>query len=118
MSPIDYNEGSGLARASRLVIRSSNQYWLFEYIRRRMKQVSEEHQELSFECTVLGCVDEARHQYSVFIHELGLEHRYLSEKGYLIPGEILWLQVSSIQPRMGLMTLTLAAKTSGFAART
>lgn len=113
---IDFNEGSGFARASRTVSRSSHQYWLFEYVRRQLKQQRHGQPQLSFECTVLGCVDETRHQYAIFIHELGLEHRYLSEKGRLNPGERIKLQVSSVKPRHGLMNLALEAnfkKTNG-----
>eukprot|EP00590_Aulacoseira_subarctica_P006934 CAMPEP_0172420588 /NCGR_PEP_ID=MMETSP1064-20121228/6944_1 /TAXON_ID=202472 /ORGANISM="Aulacoseira subarctica , Strain CCAP 1002/5" /LENGTH=637 /DNA_ID=CAMNT_0013160613 /DNA_START=608 /DNA_END=2521 /DNA_ORIENTATION=+ len=110
LSPINFNEGSsGFARASRVVSRSSHQYWLFEHVRRRVKNQKHGQRQLSFDCTVLGCVDETRNQYAIFIHELGFEHRYLSEKGRLNPGEQLLLQVSSVQPRQGLMTLSLVA---------
>jgi len=107
ISPIDFNEGSSFARASRPLSRSSHQYWLFEYVRRKIKQQRHGDPQVSFDCTVLGCVDESRHQYAIFIHELGLEHRYLSEKGRLTPGEKIKLQVLSVNPRHGLMNLAL-----------
>lgn len=107
IDPIDFNEGSSFARASRPLSRSSHQYWLYEYVRTKMKQQRHGDPQLSFDCTVLGCVDESRHQYAIFIHELGLEHRYLSEKGRLAPGERIKLQVLSVNPRHGLMNLAL-----------
>jgi len=101
---IDFNEGIGLFRAARPLMRSSQLYWQFEYVRRLISKSPD----VAWECTVLGCVDTARNQYTVYIHELGLEHRYLSEMGRLEEGMTLWLAVRSVQPRMGLMTLTLA----------
>ena len=114
VDPIDYKVGQALGGAARFVQRSSQQYWMFEYIRR---MVSESAKEVSFECVVLGCVDPERLQYAVYAKELGLEHRYLSEMGSLKVGQSVWLKVANVNPRMGLLTLSLASRASGMASR-
>ena len=111
---IDYKVGQALGGAARSVQRNSQQYWVFEYIRRL---VSESADEISFECVVLGCVDPERLQYAVYAKELGLEHRYLSEMGSLKIGQSIWLKVANVNPRMGLLTLSLASSSSGMASR-
>lgn len=45
-----------------------------------------------FESIVLGCVNQERLQYAIYVYELGLEHRYLSEAGELEEGRKLWLK--------------------------
>ena len=70
-------------------------------------------EEVSFECIVLGCVDPERLQYSVYVKELGLEHRYLSEMGSLKVGQTLWLKVANVNLRSSLLTLSLASRASG-----
>ncbi len=45
---------------------------------------------------------------------LGLEHRYLSEKGSLNPGERKKLQVSSVKPGHGLINSALEASLTDF----
>ena len=114
VDPIDYKVGQALGGAARFVQRNSQQYWMFEYIRR---MVSESADEVSFECVVLGCVDPERLQYAVYAKELGLEHRYLSEMGSLKVGQSIWLKVANVNPRMGLLTLSLASRASGMASR-
>lgn len=111
---IDYKVGQALGGAARSVQRNSQQYWVFEYIRRL---VSDSADEISFECVVLGCVDPERLQYAVYAKELGLEHRYLSEMGSLKIGQSIWLKVANVNPRMGLLTLSLASSSSGMASR-
>lgn len=101
---INYKSGIGFMGAARIVQRKSTEYWIYELIRRR-KQTSVT--EVVYETTVLGCVDPQRYQYAIFVHELGLEHRYLSQEGELEIGEKIWLQVSEVQPRQGLLTFTL-----------
>lgn len=102
---IDFKVGQGLIRTSRQLQRRSQQYWLFEYISRIMY---EDLDKAVFDAVVLGCVDYEREQYAVYLPELGLEHRYLSQKGSLEPGEKLLLKVTSVYPDTGLMSLTLA----------
>ena len=114
VDPIDYKVGQALGGAARFVQRNSQQHWMFEYIRR---MVSESADEVSFECVVLGCVDPERLQYAVYAKELGLEHRYLSEMGSLKVGQSIWLKVANVNPRMGLLTLSLASRASGMASR-
>ena len=70
-----------------------------------------------FECIVLGCVDPNRLQYAIYAKEIGLEHRYLSERGSLNVGETIWLKVASVNPRNGLLSLSLASKASGVASQ-
>jgi len=107
---IDFKDNLALSNAARPLQRKSQEYWMFEYIRRL---IEENPNEVSFSCVVLGCVDPVRQQYAIYLHELGLEHRYLSEIGELEPGKSLWLKVLNINPRQGLLTFTIASKTSG-----
>ena len=109
---IDYKIGLALGGAARIVQRKSQEYWMFEYIRRMLAEKAE--QEVPFECIVLGCVDPERLQYAVYVKALGLEHRYLSEMGSLKVGQTLWLRVANANPRMGQLTLSLASRGSGY----
>jgi exoribonuclease R len=100
---IDYNWGKSLVQASRAVNRQSQQYWLYEHLARKVQSGEVP----TFEGLVLGCVDPERKQYAVYLPEIGYEHRYLSQKGFLQAGDVLQLKVESVNPRQGLMTLTL-----------
>ena len=115
VDPIDYSSGLGQIFAARPIQFSSSNYWLFEYIRRKIDRSSDE--EVMFESVVLGCVNQERFQYAVYVFELGLEHRYLSETGKLEEGKRLWLKVSSVNPRMELLTFSLASKSGGLHAQ-
>ena len=115
VDPIDYSSGLGQIFAGRPIQFSSSNYWLFEYIRRKIDRSSDE--EVMFESVVLGCVNQERFQYAVYVFELGLEHRYLSETGKLEEGKRLWLKVSSVNPRMELLTFSLASKSGGLHAQ-
>lgn len=110
IDPIDYTSGLGMIFAGRPVQSSSSNYWLFEYIRRL---IDSSHKEVIFESIVLGCVNKDRFQYAIYIYELGLEHRYLSETGMLDEGQNLWLKVTSVNPRMELLTFSLAPRSGG-----
>jgi len=101
---INFKKGVGLLQAARIVQRKSKQYWMFEYLRRKQ----ELNTEAIFEGVVLGCVDSKRFQYAIYVHELGLEHRYLSEAGRLNAGETVLLKVASVYPHYGLLTFTMA----------
>jgi len=107
---IDYNRGLGFVNAARMVQRKSNEYWLFEFIRR---QLEESETEVVYLTTVLAMIDPRRGQYAIFVHELGLEHRYLSEQGELVIGSKLWLKVSTVEPRLGLLTFNLSSVYGG-----
>jgi hypothetical protein len=111
---IDFTSGLGMIFAGRPVQSSSSNYWLFEYIRRL---VDEAEGEVMFESIVLGCVNKDRFQYAVYVYELGLEHRYLSETGKLEEGKRLWLKVSSVNPRMELLTFSLSSRSGGIHAQ-
>ena len=100
---IDYARGQALVTASRQVQRNSQQYWLFEYLSRRM-----ETDPPVFNALVLGCVDNDKQQYVLYLPEIGFEQKYISEMGELLPGDRLNLRISSIMSRTGLLTLTLA----------
>mmetsp|Transcript_17677 Transcript_17677/g.28603 ORF Transcript_17677/g.28603 Transcript_17677/m.28603 type:complete len:159 (-) Transcript_17677:114-590(-) len=114
IDPIDYTSGLGMIFAGRPIQSSSSNYWLFEYIRRR---VHESDEEVMFESIVLGCVNKDRFQYAIYVYELGLEHRYLSETGKLDEGRKLWLKVSSVNPRMELLSFSLASRSGGIHAQ-
>eukprot|EP00554_Chaetoceros_debilis_P012653 CAMPEP_0194118258 /NCGR_PEP_ID=MMETSP0150-20130528/34644_1 /TAXON_ID=122233 /ORGANISM="Chaetoceros debilis, Strain MM31A-1" /LENGTH=787 /DNA_ID=CAMNT_0038809567 /DNA_START=292 /DNA_END=2655 /DNA_ORIENTATION=+ len=107
---INYKKGLGFVNAARMVQRKSNEYWLFEYVRRQLEKSPSE---ISYETTVLACVNPQRDQYAIFVHELGLEHRYISEKGQLKIGEKIFLKVASVSPRLGMLTFTLSSKYGG-----
>jgi len=111
IDPIDYTSGLGMIFAGRPVQSSSTNYWLFEHIRRLVKENGED--EVMFESIVLGCVNPDRLQYAVYVYELGLEHRYLSESGELGVGKRLWLKVVFVNPRTELLTFSLASRSGG-----
>jgi hypothetical protein len=102
---IDFKVGQGLIGAARQLQRRSQQYWLFEHISRI---INEDRDKAVYDALVLGCVDPDRYQYAIYIPELGLEHRYLSQKGPLVAGAKLALKVNSCFPSTGLLSLTLA----------
>lgn len=110
VDPIDYTSGLGTIFAARPIQWSSSNYWIFEYIRRRVENSDEE---VMFESIVLGCVNQDRFQYAIYLYELGLEHRYVSENGKLEEGRRLWLKVASVNPRQELLTFSLASRSSG-----
>ncbi|KAL7462093.1 hypothetical protein ACHAXS_005377 [Conticribra weissflogii] len=111
---IDYSSGLGMIFAARPIQSSSSNYWHLEYIRRL---VDESVDEVMFESVVLGCVNPERFQYAVYVYALGLEHKYVSETGKLEEGKKLWLKVSSINPKMGLLTFSMASKSGGIHAQ-
>lgn len=96
---LNYFEGTGLVAASRILLKQSQQYWLFQYVERLFKR-NPDH---TFQAVILGCVDPEKQQYAIYVYELGLEHRYLSV-GQLDPGTKLRLKVQSVYPRNGLLT--------------
>ncbi len=110
IDPIDYTSGLGMIFAARPIQWSSSNYWLFEYIR---QCIADSDEEVMFESIVLGCVNRERFQYAVYVYELGLEHRYLSETGELEEGKKLWLRVASVNPRQELLTFSLASRSGG-----
>lgn len=109
---INYSSGLGMIFAARPIQSSSSNYWLFEYIR---QLINKSNDEVMFESIVLGCVNSERFQYAIYIYELGLEYRYLSETGKLEEGKKLWLKVASVNPRMELLTFSLASRSGGIA---
>lgn len=100
---INYMEGVGLIGAGKRLQRQSQQYWLFEYVRR----LKETDPDTTFSIVVLGCVDPEKSQFAIFVKELGLEHRYTSPGGRLEPGTELLVKVDNIQPRSGLLSFVL-----------
>lgn len=113
IDPIDYRSGLGMIFAGRPVQSSSSNYWKFEYIR---QLIAKRDGEVMFESIVLGCVNQDRFQYAIYVYELGLEHRYLSESGKLEEGKRLWLKVSQLNPRLELLSFSLASRSGGMAA--
>jgi len=107
---INFKDALSKIGAARQLQRKSQEYWMLEYIRRLVQKSSDE---VAFECIILGCVDPDRGRYAIYVLELGLEHKYTSEVGELGPGRTLWLKVAMVNPRIGLLTFTLASRTSG-----
>jgi hypothetical protein len=104
---IDLNllEGIGLVGAARTLQRQSQQYWLFEHVRRQ----HEINPDKLYAALVLGCVDPERQQYAIYVEALGLEHRYSNPaKGRLDAGDTLTLKVDSVSPRIGVLTFVQA----------
>lgn len=108
--PIDYRRGYGFVNAARVVQKKSEEYWMYELIRRK---VEESETEMEFEATILACVDPSRKQYAIYLNGWGFEHRYLSEKGDLAIGETISLRVASVNPRLALLTFSLSSKYGG-----
>lgn len=96
---INYLEGLGLVGAARTLQRQSQQYWQFEYVRRQ-KEIDPEK---TYEALVLGCVDPEKGQFSIYVYELGLEHRYTFPGRRLDPGMKLHLRVDNVVPRSGIL---------------
>jgi exoribonuclease R len=98
-------EGIGLVGAARTLQRQSQQYWLFEYVRRQ----HEADPDKLYAALVLGCVDPERQQYAIYVEGLGLEHRYANPgKGRLETGATLNMKVDSVSPRIGVLTFVQA----------
>jgi len=96
---IDFREGGGLMGAARLLQRNSEQYYLFEYIRR----IHEHDPDKTWDAMVLGFSgsgDNSEKQYAIYIYELGLEYRMTSPVN-LDQGTELKLKTSIISPRAG-----------------
>ena len=68
VDPIDYSSGLGMIFAARPIQSSSTNFWLFEYVRRK---VEGKENEVMFESIILGCVNKERFQYAVYLYELG-----------------------------------------------
>lgn len=95
-SDIDYREGAGLIGASRVLQRQSQQYWLFEYIRR----LHDDDPDVTFDALVLGWVPGPpnKKQYAIYVYELALEHKFSSPVDHR-PGDKLKLAVAYVIPR-------------------
>lgn len=102
---LNFLDGLGLAGAARTLQRQSQQYWIYEYIRRQ----SEKDPHRAYPSIVLGCVDPERQQYAVYVEPFGLEHRYTSpRKQSLDTGTTLQLKVDAVSPRFGILTFVQA----------
>jgi len=97
---LDYLEGVGLIGVSRKLQRESQQYWLFEYIRRQQ----EKDRGTIYNAIILGCVDPEKQQYAIYVKELGLEHRYIAPGGGVKIGDDIQLKVDTVSPRGGLLS--------------
>jgi hypothetical protein len=96
---IDYSRGAGLMGAARTLQRLSEQYWLFEYVRRLHASDPEK----TWDALVLGFAglgDKGKKQYAIYLYELGLEYKFSSPID-LNSGVKLQLRVSLINPRAG-----------------
>jgi hypothetical protein len=98
---INFLESVGLMGAAKVVQRQSQQFWLFEHIRR----LHEVDPDIKFNAVVLGCIDPEKRQFAIYVHELGLEHRYTAPgQGRLNQGTEMILKVDSVSPRYGLLS--------------
>jgi exoribonuclease R len=97
---LNYMDGIGLIAAGKKLQRQSQQYWLYEYIRR----LKESNSDTSFSAVVLGCVDPEKYQFAIYVKELGLEHHYVSPAGRLEPGAEFRVKVENVTPRAGLLS--------------
>jgi hypothetical protein len=96
---INYREGGGLFGASRQVQRQSQQYWLFEYIRR----LREDDPDQLYEGVILGCTNPERGQYAIYVYQFGLEHRFVAPGGRLDAGLKVQLRIDNVSPRNGIL---------------
>jgi len=96
---LNFFEGLGLMGAARTLQRQSQQYWMFEYV----KRLRDEDPDVTFSAVVLGCVDPSRRQYAIYVEQLGLEHR-MTSPGNLSAGTKLQLRVDTVQPRGRILT--------------
>jgi len=99
-SEIDFTDGLSCLKAARVVQRSSQTYWMLEFIRRLARNKTK-----TFESVILGCRNPARKQYMVYIYELGLEWQYTSPVDNLISGTKILVKPTNILPHNGQMTL-------------
>mmetsp|Transcript_12759 Transcript_12759/g.20077 ORF Transcript_12759/g.20077 Transcript_12759/m.20077 type:complete len:811 (-) Transcript_12759:264-2696(-) len=102
---IDYRERAGLVGVARRLQRTSQKYWILEYLRR----IKEVEQDTVFQALVLGCTNPSRRQYAIYIYELGLECKYISSVGFLQAGVHIKITVASVLPRNGQVTFIRAA---------
>jgi len=97
---VNYFEGVGLIGAARTLQRQSQQYWLFEYIRRQYATDPD----TIYNAIILGCVDPAKQQYAIYVKELGLEHRYSSPGKRLNIGATMKMKVANVSPRAAILS--------------
>ena len=81
---IDLKKGIALQKTSRRTQNESERYWMYEYIKRRLENTRED---IGFESVVLGCLETKKLLYVVYLHEIGLETKYVSQKVELELGE-------------------------------
>ena len=96
---INYLEGAGFMGAARRLQRSSQRYWLLEYVNR----LKAEEPSKMYDVLVLGCTNPSKKQYAIYVYELGLEWKYVSPVG-LKAGDMFKVSVASVLPRNGQMT--------------
>lgn len=97
---IDYRERTALIGATKILQRSSQKYWMLEFVHRLKRQNPEK----VFEALVLGCTNPTRRQYAIYVYELGLEWRFVNPVGSLQAGTKLKLKCASVLPSNGQMT--------------
>jgi uncharacterized membrane protein len=100
---VNFLEGAGLIAVGKKLQRQSQQYWLFEHVRR----LKEAKTGTTFKVIVLGCVDPEKNQFAIYVEELGLEHRLTSPGGRLEPGTELLVKVDNVSPRSGLLSFVI-----------
>jgi len=98
---IDYSDRASWVQAARTLQRNSQQYWMLEYIRR----LKAEDPDREFDVVVLGCTNPTRLQYALYIYELGMEWRYISPSTSLQAGMRFKIQIGTVLPRLGQLSL-------------
>jgi exoribonuclease R len=91
---INYLENIGLMGVVRKFQREAQQYWMYEYIRRLVYCNPNK----EFTAVILGCVDAEKHQYAIYVYELGLEHR-MTFPARMDAGVSLILRVDKVAPK-------------------
>ncbi len=98
---IDYSDRAGWLQAAKTMQKTSQRYWILEYIRRMKEQEPYK----TMEVLVLGCTNPTRRQYALYLYELGMEWRYVSPGSSLQAGMKFKVQVGNVLPRLGQLSL-------------
>lgn len=94
----NYLQGTAMMAASRAIARESQTYWLYEYLSRRDSDDR-------YHAVILGCTNPQKNQYAVYVIEFGLEHKMLLVRKTHEEGEVIMVQVQSVNPTQRLLTL-------------
>jgi hypothetical protein len=128
----NFRYGSMKTREARALLQKTQRYFCYEFIKRRRNKlahsfiprgVQQDPSALAEEaaiakpkvmcipCMVLGCVQKRNDKYAyiLYIQEIGLEHKYMSEIELRI-GDVINFVVERVDPRAELLKLSIAPK--------